>query len=631
MTKKTLFFVASLIIALFCRGQVPQKINEYNVDSIKKNYTRTEIMIPMRDGVKLFTSIYSPNDNFTKYPIIIVRTPYGSESHAEEWKGINSKLNWTSLFEEKYILVFQDVRGTYMSEGDFMDIRPFNPDKTGNDTDENSDAFDTIDWLIKNINNNSGKVGMMGVSYPGFYSTLSLPNAHPALKAVSPQAPVTDWFIGDDWHQNGAFLLMPAFGFFSSFGQPRTQQTRTSPTRFNYNSEDNYNFFLNIGPVKNVTTQYFGDTIKFWNNLMNHSDYDVFWQGRNPTKYLTDIKPAVLVAGGWYDAEDLYGTLAVYNAIERQNPKNKNRLIMGPWSHGQWSRSGGGDWLGNIYWGSKTTDLFVEQQLLFFNYYLKGKGSMNSPEALVFMSGSNEWKSFDSWPPKNIESEYLYLQPNGELKFTPPAVDENFDEYVSDPDKPVPYAEHVHMAKTKNYMTDDQRFASRRPDVMVYKTDELTEDVSITGPINVSFFVSTSGTDADFVVKLIDVFPEQIKDFPAESKNRKTSSPLGGYQMLVRGSVLRGKYRNSLENPEPFVPGKITSVSFDMADIAHKFKKGHRIMIQVQNSWFPLVDRNPQKFVNIYKCSEEDFTKATQRIYHDTERPSHISIRVLRE
>ncbi len=606
-------------------GREPVAAAPNSPEGLKKQYDKKEVYITMRDGVRLFTSVYTPKNNPVKHPILLNRTPYNIEPGGPDNFNFFMQL-YSRYTEEEYIMVFQDVRGKYMSEGQFEDIRPVIPFKKDNkDIDETTDTWDTVDWLIKNVENNNGNVGIFGISYPGFYSTMGIIDAHPAVKAVSPQAPVTAWFIGDDFHHNGAFFLQDCFNFYYSNGRPRKEPTRKGNQGFRYPVPDNYEFFLSLGAVKNITQKYFGDSIKFWNDAFSHPDYDDFWKARDPRQYLKNVTPAVMTVGGWFDAEDLYGALNTYEAIETQNPpETRNYLVMGPWSHGQWA-FGEGKNLGNIYWGMDANDLYAVQEETFFNYYLKGEGKPEIAEAAIFVTGSNKWRNFETWPPKNIIEKKLYFQPGEIASFEAPAVKTSFDEYVSDPMNPVPYTEDVHTSRTEAFMTDDQRFASRRPDVMVYQTAVLTEDITLTGPLTADLFVSTTGTDADFVVKLIDVFPPDTK---AEDPDLKY--PLGGYQMLVRGEVFRGKYRNSFEKPEPFVPGKITEVKYEIPDVAHTFKKGHRIMVQVQNSWFPLVDRNPQKFVNIYKCSDSDFQKATHRIYHDAKYPSNLKISMLK-
>jgi len=605
-------------------GREPIAAAPNSPDALKQRYDKKEVYITMRDGVKLFTSVYTPKNSSVKHPILLNRTPYNIEPGGPDNFNFFMQL-YSRYVQEEYIMVFQDVRGKYMSEGQFEDIRPVIPlKKSDKDTDETTDTWDTVDWLVKNVDNNNGNVGIFGISYPGFYSTMGIINAHPAVKAVSPQAPVTAWFIGDDFHHNGAFFLQDCFNFYYSNGRSHMAPTRTGNRGFRYPVPDNYDFFLSLGAIKNISGKYFGDSIKFWNDAFAHPDYDAFWKARDPRPYLKNVKPAVMTVGGWFDAEDLYGALHTYEAIESQNsPETKNYLVMGPWSHGQWA-FGQGKNLGNIYWGLDANEKYAAQEETFFNFYLKGEGNPGIAEATIFVTGSNEWRNFETWPPKNISEKKLYFQPGEAASFTAPGGKTSFDEYVSDPMNPVPYTEDVHTNRTEAYMTDDQRFASRRPDVMEYQTDLLSEDITLTGPVTADLFVSTTGTDADYVVKLIDVFPPDTK---ADDPDLKY--PLGGYQMLVRGEVFRGRYRNSFEKPEPFVPGKITEVKYEMPDVAHTFKKGHRIMVQVQNSWFPLVDRNPQKFVNIYKCSDSDFQKATQRIYHDSSYPSGIKVNIL--
>lgn len=594
--------------------------------SIKDKYDKQEVYITMRDGVRLFTSIYTPKNDSVKHPILMNRTPYNIEGGGPE--RYNSYLMVYSRFtRENYIMVFQDVRGKFMSEGEYEDIRPVNPDKKSNkDIDETTDTWDTVDWLIKNVKNNNGNVGIFGISYPGFYSTMGIINAHPAVKAVSPQAPVTAWFIGDDVHHNGAFFLLDCFPFDFWFGKPRRGPTRTGNPNFVWPTPDNYEFFLSAGAIRNLSPKYFGDSVRWWKETFAHPDYDDFWKSRDPQQYLKNVTPAVMTVGGWFDAEDMYGALHTYQSIEKQNPSStKNYLVMGPWSHGQWM-FGKATNMGNIYWGVDANQKFAEEEVNFFDYYLMGKGELDIPEATIFVTGSNEWRKFDKWPPENVTEKNIYLMPEEIASFSAPSLKSSYDEYLSDPTHPVPYTEDVHTRRTTAYMTDDQRFASRRPDVMVYQTGVLTEDITFTGPLTADLFVSTTGTDADFIVKLIDVLPPDTKAAP----DQNVKVPLGGYQMLVRGEVFRGKYRNSFEKPEPFRPGKVTEVKYSIPDVAHTFKKGHRVMIQLQNSWFPLVDRNPQKFVDIYTCSDSDFQKATMRIYHDTAHPSNLKVEVLK-
>ncbi len=591
-----------------------------NADSawIVNNYTKKEVTIPMRDGVKLFTVIYAPKDLSEKHPILITRTPYSCAPYGEnKFAGF-----WYSprkyFLKENYIYVQQDVRGRWMSEGQFVDVRPYNNHKTtSKDVDEASDAFDTIDWLTKNVENNNNQVGVFGTSYPGFYAAMAALSNHPSLKAVSPQAPVTDWFIGDDFHHNGAFMMMDAFEFYSSFGKPRPQPTTIGSSGFDYPVKDNYAFFLRTGPLPELT-KLMGDSIAFWKDLMNHPVLDDWWKARNDRNFVQNISPdiATLVVGGLFDAEDCFGAWKLYEAIETKT-KNNNKLVMGPWHHGQWGRSDG-SYLGNIRFDSNTSEWFGQNiELPFFNYYLKGKGSPETiKEATVFFSGSNEWKQLPQWPPANSRPTAIYLQNNGELSFEkpmPPVVP-SFTTYTSDPAKPVPYTEDVHLSRTQEYMLDDQRFAARRPDVLVFQTAVLQEDLILGGPIVADLTAAISTTDADFVVKLIDVFPD---DFTYENPLKNNYS-MSGYQMLVRGEVMRGKFRDSFEKPAAFVPNKPTRIKYTLPDIAHTFKKGHRLMIQIQSSWFPLVDMNPQTFTDIYHAKKTDFRKAAIRIYHNS-------------
>ncbi len=602
---------------------------------LRNNYIKLERMIPMRDGIKLFTSIYTPKDNTEKHPILITRTPYSCAPYGEgKFRGFLDT-HYKEYVKEKYIMVIQDVRGRFMSEGTFDDIRPFKENKVSNtDIDEASDTYDTIDWLIKNINSNNGNVGVFGISYPGFYSTMAALCNHPALKAVSPQAPVTDWFIGDDFHHNGAFMLMDAFDFYSGFGKPRPIPTKDYGPGITYTTKDKYAFYLQHPTFNSLSKKYMGDSIKFWNDLQKHPNMDEWWKARNVRNFISNVQPAVLVVGGLYDAEDCYGAWNTYLAIEKQSLGTNNRIVMGPWYHGGWVRSEGSS-LGNVQFESKTSEWYQKNiEIPFFNFYLKGKGkSPNIAEATIFFSGENKWRKFDQWPPANSEQKELFFDKDFKMSWNVPApveaqqkpTDEStFSEYISDPSKPVPFAEGVLSDRTREYMTDDQRFAAIRPDVLSFTTDVLMEEVTIAGPIIADLMISTTGSDADFVVKVIDVFPEKFQYSDTDKYI------MNGYQMMVRGEVMRAKYRNSFEKPEPLVAKKITKVNFTLPDVAHTFKPGHKIMIQVQSSWFPLVDRNPNKFINIYNAKEDDYEKATIRLYHNDATRSKIILPILK-
>lgn len=591
---------------------------------VVNNYTKVEQMIPMRDGKKLFTSIYIPRDKNEKHPILMMRTPYGSVPYGPGFRAF-----WRSYqaryLQEGYIMVIQDVRGKYMSEGDYMDVRPFNKDKKGNEIDEASDTYDTVDWLIKNLENNNGKVGVFGVSYPGFYSTMAALSNHPAVVAVSPQAPVTDWFIGDDFHHNGAFMLMDAFYFYvvRGFGSPRPQPNSTGYNAgYQPYTKDMYKFHLETGALTNFT-KLAGDTIGFWNEMMSHPNMDEFWKKRNARVGLYNVKPAMLTVGGLFDAEDCFGAWQTYLAIEKQSAGTDNKVVMGPWSHGQWGGSNANS-LGNVRFNSNTSKFYQDSiEIPFFNYHLKGTGTAAGiSEATIFFTGENAWKKLETWPPKNTTAKTLFFQPKGKLGFSKATAGST--SYVSDPAKPVPYIEDVKAERTAEYMTDDQRFAANRPDVLVFETEVLAEDITVAGPLKADLKVTLTGTDADFVVKLIDVFPDDFT-YGADEKYLMNS-----YQMLVRGEIFRGKFRNSYEKPEPFVPGKVTTVRYELPDVAHTFKKGHKIMVQVQSSWFPLADRNPQKFMDIYKAKDSDFQKATIKIHHDGTNASGIILPVMK-
>jgi len=631
--KKICVFIIFSVLSLLL---VAQKADS---SWIVNNYIKMERQIIMRDGIKLFTSIYVPKDNSENHPILMERTPYSCAPYGEDkWKDFWSSYQ-RAYFKEGYIMVIQDVRGRWMSEGDFVNIRPFIPDKeTNKDIDEASDTYDAIEWLIKNIPHNNGKVGVFGISYPGFYSTMAAASNHPALVAVSPQAPVTNWFIGDDFHHYGAFFIMDGFSFYSplgnGFGLPHPKPTMKPPHTIDITIHDNYKFYLETGPLP-AFAKLMGDSVSFWKDLYAHPDYDAWWKERDARNATKKLQPAMLWVGGLFDAEDNWGAWNSYKAAEENNPgKEFNKLIMGPWYHVQWANSDGTH-LGNINFESNTS-LWYQQniEIPFFNYFLKGKGDVSKlAEATIFITGENRWRTFSRWPPAAKEDKVLYFQEEGKLNWAKTKSVTSFSEYLSDPAKPVPYTEDVHFGRTREYMTDDQRFAERRPDVLAFKTDILTEDVTVTGIVTADLITSISSTDADFVVKLIDVFPDNLSYNNVDIYSDKDPSkmyPMGGYEMLVHAEVLRGRYRNSLEKPEPFVPYNIEHVKFDIGDVAHTFNKGHRIMVQIQSSWFPLVDRNPQSFVNIYEAKDNDFQKAIIRIYHDAVNSSSIVLPVLK-
>lgn len=598
---------------------------------VTRHYTKTEHRIPMRDGAKLFTSVYAPKDRSRPYPILMLRTPYSVKPYGE--KAFPKKLGPSRLFaKEKYIFVYQDVRGRFMSEGEFRNMTP-HIDSTGAfATNESTDTFDTIEWLLTNVPNHNGNVGMWGISYPGFYAAAGMIDAHPALKAVSPQAPIADWFY-DDFHHHGAFFLPHAFNFFAVFGTPRPELTKEWGERFDQGTPDGYAFFLNLGPLTNVNERHFKNEIAFWNKASKHPNYDSFWSKRNILPHLNKVSPAVMTVGGWFDAEDLYGPLKIYRSVERRNPDGFNILVMGPWAHGGWARMDG-DRLGAIRFGSMTSRFYQEKiELPFFNHFLKGKGTMDLPEAYVFETGRNIWHRMDAWPPPSLKRKSLYARAEGMLSFDAPQDDDPaYDEYVSDPHKPVPYTESIVIGMTKQYMTDDQRFASRRPDVVTYRTGPLDEDVTLVGPITADLWVSTSGTASDWIVKVIDVLPPDTPE-PDEATNKSGAAftrPLGGYQAMVRSEVIRGRFRNSYTKPEPFVPNEPTNVRFELLDLFHTFRAGHEIMLQVQSTWFPLVDRNPQTYVdNIFEAVEADFQLTTQRVHRSRKHATRLEIGML--
>jgi len=591
---------------------------------LAEHYTKFEHRISMRDGVKLFTRVYVPKDDSQAWPIMLTRTPYALKPYGADNYGDPSG-SFRELAKDKFILVTQDVRGRYGSEGTYVHVRPFNPNKRAKEIDESSDAYDTIDWLVKNIANNNGNVGMFGISYPGFYTSMGMIDSHPALKAASPQAPIADWFMGDDLHHNGAFFLTQNFGFFYNFAQRAEDPLHEDLKPFNFKTPDAYDFFLRMGPLAN-SVKLLKDFGTNWSEFLAHPTYDDYWQARNIRPHLKNVHCAVMTVGGWFDAEDLFGPLETYRWTERLNAGITNVLVIGPWSHGGWGR-GDGDKLGDVNFRAKTAEFYRQKiELPFFRRFLKGDTNYTPAEAHVFETGTHQWRRFDSWPPKQATPRTLYFHAKGALNFNAPGdAQDAFDEYVSDPAKPVPYTLEHTAGYPRGYPTHDQRFAASRPDVLVYETEPLEEDLTFAGPLQATLHVSTTGTDADWVIKLIDVY---AGDFP-DPKPNPAYVAMGGYQQLVRGDVFRGKFRNSFEKPEPFKPGELAKIEFEIPDICHTFRRGHRVMVQVQSTWFPLVDRNPQTFVNIPTAKPEDFQKATHRVYRGGKAASSLTVQVL--
>jgi putative CocE/NonD family hydrolase len=605
---------------------LPRASLAQGLEFVKANFTKNDMRIRMRDGVRLFTSVYVPKDSSKRYPILLMRTPYSVGPYGVDRYPRN--LGPSALVARAgYIIAYQDVRGCFLSEGRFEDMRPQRDPKAGpREIDESTDTYDTIAWLVDHVAGNNGKVGLWGISYPGFYAAAGLIGAHPSLRAVSPQAPLVDWFIGDDLHHNGAFFLHQEFNFEAVFGAPRPEPTNKPHPRFDHGIPDAYEFFLRMGPLSQADARHFKGKRAFWNDVMNHGTYDAFWKSRALLPHLTDVQPAVLTVGGWFDAEDLYGPLQTYKTIEATSPRATNTLVMGPWTHGGWSR-GEGESLGPLEFNAKTSEFFREKiELPFFEFHLKGAGAWNPPDAWIFETGTNEWRRYDAWPPRTARQRPLFLRSEGRLSFEAPdeSADDVFDEFPSDPARPVPYTARVAIDCPPEFMAEDQRFAASRPDVLVYQTAPLTEDLTVVGPIQAELIVSITGTDADWVVKLIDVYPDDTPD----REGSLTPTRMGGYQQLVRGDVIRGKFRNSLERPEPFVAGDRTRVAFAMHDVSHSFRSGHRVMVQIQSSWFPLVDRNPQTFVDIYHAKASDFAKGTHRVFRNREHASRLEVLV---
>lgn len=606
-------------------------------DYVKAHYTKYEYRIPMRDGVRLFTSVYVPKDHSRPWPVLMDRTPYSVAPYGEDQ--YKKSLGPSDEFEKAgYIFVYQDVRGRYMSEGKFLEMTPHIDDKKSKtDVDDSSDMSDTVDWLLAHVPNNNGKVGIWGISYPGFYTSSSIIDSNPAIKAASPQAPMTNLFEGDDAYHGGAFMLSANFGFynfFKPFDEPMTP-AQMPHDRFDFGTPNSYEFYLRATPTSLLDTRDLKRSNPLFADQLYHTTFDNYWKVRDLSQHMHNVHCAVMVVGGWYDAEDLSGPWRTWRAIEKANPGTPNTIVEGPWVHGGWAR-GDGESLGDIPFNAKTSEFFRKEiQFPFFEYYLKGKGDA-PPEAYMFETGTNVWRKYPSWPPPGAQPKTLYFHADGKLSFDAPAGDQgkSYDEYVSDPMHPVPFVPYVTDTVPQRYMVEDQRFAATRPDVLVYETDPLTEDVTIAGPITPKLKIASSGTDSDFDVKLIDVYPGDYPDPEGTSSGNKRilgAPPLhmGGYQELLRGEPMRAKFRNSWEKPEPLTPGKVTDLEFEMPDLDHTFRRGHRIMVQVQSSWFPLTDRNPQTFTDIPHAKPEDFKKATEQVYHSAGEPSGVQVMVV--
>jgi len=659
--RSIIYLIVIIALAQTAFSQTPSPTPNALSEYIKANYQKREVSIPMRDGTKLFTIIYEPKDRSAAYPMLLNRTPYAIGPYGAD--SFPESLGPSPLYaREGYIFVNQDVRGRFMSEGEWENIRPDIANTKPSEIDESTDTYDTIEWLLKNVQNNNGRVGMYGISYPGFYTSAGSIDSHPALKACSPQAPVGDWFRGDDIHHNGAVFLTQNFYFFGVMGQHRPGLTNS----WNYIKPwiagdaplgSAYDFFIKTGGLKEVADVYqkaLGHRVKFWDDMMAHPNYDDWWKQRNILPKLKNIKCATMTVGGWYDNEDLFGALNTYQYIERQNPGIFNVLVVGPWDHGGWAHRDG-DWLGTAYFGEKTGESYRKTELAFFNHFLKDKGEISAiKEINLYDTGANKWNGLDAYRPKDLKETELYLTAKGGLSFTKPEPSvSGYDEYISDPLNPVPYTQKIlrpmepnFISYPKDFMTEDQRFASTRPDVLVYQTEPLTEEITVLGDIKPSLFVSSSGTDSDFVVKLIDVFPDDYQ-YPTTGKTLPNSQPErmrppdeftssifqpGGYQMLLRGEPMPARFRHSFEKPEPLRPNEPAKVAFVMPGIMHTFKKGHRIMVQVQSTWFPLVARNPQQFVPNYKlATNADFRKATQRVYFGGGNSSAIILPIIKQ
>jgi putative CocE/NonD family hydrolase len=611
----------------------------------REHYTKYEYRVPVRDGKKLFTAVYVPKDASRRHPFLMVRTPYGCGPYGVDRDGVRRLAPSEDFLKAGYIFVCQDVRGRHMSEGEFIEMTPHKPvKKTAADVDESADTHDSVQWLLEHVPGHNGRVGLWGISYPGFYTAASIIDSHPAIKAASPQAPIADLYMGDDSYHGGAFMLAANFGFYTGF---KPQRTPVLPPKtwssFDWGTLDGYEFYLQHGNLDALSARLArdGGPNPYFDVQIQHDTYDAFWQARAITPHLKNIRAAVLTVGGWFDAEDLAGPLAIHRAIATQSPATDNRLVMGPWVHGGWVGAPGRQ-LGRVQFQQPTSEQFQKDVLLpFFEQHLRPDGEAKAPKvpparATVFETGTNVWRRYEAWPPREAQSRTLYFAPGGRLSFTPPTdTAPAFDSWVSDPNKPVPFVGYAALGVPQEYMVSDQRFAATRPDVLTFRSEVLEEDVVIAGPIVARLFASTTGTDADWVVKLIDVYPPELDEDAARKRKPRSEdveppeAPLGGYQQLVRGDPLRGRFRHGFDAPRAMVPGQVEELRVTLQDVNHSFRRGHRIMVQVQSSWFPLIDRNPQTFVPIRSARPEDFQPATQKLYRWQGQASGLAVKVL--
>jgi uncharacterized protein len=609
--------VVAVVLVAMPSGVAQQIAHDYTA-----TFDKTEVMIPTRDGIRLHTEIYAPKGATEPLPILFERTPYGISSSNGGYTSMLSR--YDAMMTDGYIFVFQDIRGRYASEGKFAMLRPIHDPADTKGVDESTDTYDTIDWLVKNVPHNNGRVGLDGISYDGFLVTMGMINPHPALRVVSEQACMGDTFLGDDFFHNGAFRLSYAFEYAALL------ETSHENFSFSFDRFDTYDWYLRLGPLSNANAKYFHGSIPSWNDFIAHSNYDDFWKHHAVAYGLKEATVPNLNVAGWWDQEDFYGPTALYERLEKSDKNHRNFIVAGPWNHGGWGH-GNGSTLGEIPFGSDTAVYFRQRiEAPWFAYWLKDKGSLPLREALLFQTGSDTWTAFDSWPPREAQPHNLYFREDGKLSFDPPqqTAAETFDSYISDPAHPVPnrnrpvdmtYPED-HPGRWFTWLVEDQRFVDQRPDVLTWQTDALTDNVTVAGSVTAKLFASTTGSDADWIVKLIDVYPEEVS----------TDWKLSGYQLMIADEIFRGRFRDSFEKPEPITPNQVTPFTIDLHTANHVFKKGHRIMVQVQSTWFPLYDRNPQKFVpNIFEAKDSDYQKATQRIYRSKRFPSAVAISVL--